>query len=136
MADVVIERDFPGSRAAVFEAFTRPESLQAWFWPPRFETEVAIDLRESGGYSVRSAPVGMGFSGNYRTLDAPESLAFDWRWDGEDRTTDVRIDLRPNGEVTRLHLIHSGFPTDEERDNHTQGWNDCLDRLVLRLHAE
>lgn len=117
----------------MFEAFTVPESLKAWFWPARFETEVTIDLRKGGSYSVRSAPMQMGFSGKYLEVAVPESVAFDWRWDGEDKTTDVRLGLRVDGGGTRLHVTHSGFPTEAERDDHIQGWNDCLDRLVLML---
>jgi uncharacterized protein YndB with AHSA1/START domain len=55
----------------VWRALTDPAALAAWFWPERFGTTVAIDLRVGGRY---------------------------------------RID-------------------DVGRDQHVQGWSDCLDRL-------
>ena len=127
--ELVIERSVPAGRERVFDALTRPESLKAWFWPPRFQTDVAVDLRVGGEYFLRSPSMAMGVEGRFHEVVVPESLAFDWRWDGQDLVTEVRLHLAPDPEATRLVLTHSGFATAADRDDHIQGWNDCLDRL-------
>lgn len=125
--------EFPAPRALVFRAFADPDELRAWFWPPRFGTASAVDLRKGGSYFLRSAVVGIGFSGRYIEVSAPTSLAFDWTWDGEPLTTSVRLEFEEAGMTARLCLSHSGFDTTKQRDDHVQGWNDCLDRLEIYL---
>jgi len=41
----------------------------------------------------------------------------------------VTIELTARGNDTDLDLRHERFASDDERDKHAQGWNDCLDRL-------
>ncbi|HEV3170608.1 MAG TPA: hypothetical protein VGZ32_09720 [Actinocrinis sp.] len=35
-----------------------------------------------------------------------------------------------------LTLVHERFDDDPSRDEHAQGWSDCLDRLPAWLAAE
>jgi uncharacterized protein YndB with AHSA1/START domain len=42
----------------------------------------------------------------------------------------VTFDLSADGESTRLLLTHEGFPADEARDHHNQGWTGSLERLA------
>ena len=58
-----------------------------------------------------------------------------WSWDGEDAETLVTIELAPGEDGTRLDLVHEGFADDSVRDEHVQGWSDCLDRLPGWLAA-
>jgi len=112
------------SAERLWRAFATTE-LAEWFWPRAFETVVSIDLRVGGEYRVSSAPMGMAVSGTFTAVNEPSALAFTWRWDGEDVETSVVITIE-GGAVT---VTHSGFATEEARDEHIQGWNDCLERL-------
>ena len=130
---LTLDRDLPADPETIFAAITRRDSLREWFWPPRFATEVEVDLRPRGAYSIRSGPVGIGVSGSFSRIDVPNLLAFTWRWDGEPNSTQVQVSLKAVSSITRLTLIHEGFSTVEERDNHIQGWTDCLNRLDALL---
>jgi len=128
-------RELPAPRPSAFRAFVDSDELRAWFWPSRFDVATAVDLREGGGYFLRSEVVGIGVSGRYVEVSAPQSLGFDWTWDGEQLTTSVRLEFEEAGSTTRLRLSHSGFKTPQQRDDHVQGWKDCLDRLEIHLAA-
>ena len=45
-------------------------------------------------------------------------------------TTTVAISLIPEGEKTRVRLVHTGLPADAVSD-HTGGWDHYLGRLAL-----
>jgi uncharacterized protein YndB with AHSA1/START domain len=90
------------------------------------------DLRVGGEYRIAAAAAGMAVGGSYREVEPPRLLAFTWRWDGEPDQTLVTVRLTAAGPYTELVLTHEGFAGDDQRDNHVQGWSDCLDRLAAR----
>ena len=119
----------------VWRAFTDPTALAAWFWPTRFATKAEIDLRVGGRYRIDAPGVGMAVSGVYLQIDPPARLAFTWRWDSDSEETVVNVDLVPTEAETELVITHDRFAGDSDRDNHAQGWEDCLDRLPGWLSA-
>jgi uncharacterized protein YndB with AHSA1/START domain len=135
-----IARVLPAPAATVFEAWTSPAPLTAWWWPPRFKTAVEIQLQVGGVYRIRSRGLGaeneIEVFGEYRSVDPPERLEYTWRWAGEQHETTVEAVFAERSDRTELRLTHAGFTSEQERDNHVQGWNDCLDRLVDYLQGE
>jgi uncharacterized protein YndB with AHSA1/START domain len=58
------------------------------------------------------------------------SLVYTWQWEGQgEAPRRVTVEIVECDDHTEVRLIHGGFATEEERDNHVVGWNDCLDRL-------
>jgi len=119
----------------VWRAFTDPTALAAWFWPTRFATKTEIDLRVGGRYRIDAPGVGMAVSGVYLQIEPPARLAFTWRWDTDSEETVVHVDFVPTETGTELVITHERFAGDSDRDNHAQGWEDCLDRLPGWLSA-
>ncbi|MGH9246183.1 MAG: SRPBCC family protein [Acidimicrobiales bacterium] len=136
---VRLVRRLPAHRDVVFRAWTDAERLAHWFWPPRFVTEVRVDLRVGGTFRIRSTglPAGenMGVVGRFLEVAVPERVRYTWRWEGEDDETVVTVDFREAGDGTEVELVHEGFASADERDNHAQGWIDCLDRLVTTIRG-
>jgi uncharacterized protein YndB with AHSA1/START domain len=120
----------------VWRAFTDPAVLAAWFWPQRYATTVEADLRVGGRYRIDGPGAGMAVGGEYVSVEPPSRLIFTWRWDGEAEETLVTLHLTPAGDGTALTLTHERFTDETDRDNHTKGWSDCLDRLQDRLQHE
>lgn len=119
----------------VFSAFTDPDVLVRWFWPRRFGTRFEGDLRPGGGFAIHAdgLPEGqdMGVTGVYQDVDAPARLTMSWQWTGETAVTHVAIELSAVGEDrTEVVITHSANPSTTDRDDHEQGWRDCLGRLV------
>jgi uncharacterized protein YndB with AHSA1/START domain len=62
-------------------------------------------------------------------------VVFTFGWDEPDhpipaRSTEVEITLIPDGDKTRVRLVHRSLPDDAVGD-HTQGWDHYLDRLAV-----
>ncbi len=121
--------DVAAPPARVWRALTDPAALAAWYWPPRFATEVRLDARVGGAFRIASPVVGMAAMGRVLEVQEPELLALTWRWEGEDLETEVGIVLTAVAGGTRVVVEHRGLPTETAADEHAQGWSDCLGRL-------
>jgi uncharacterized protein YndB with AHSA1/START domain len=134
MSELQIVRTLDARPEDVWRAFTTVEGLAGWIWPPSWETVAEVDLRVGGSYRITSAPNDMAVGGEFVEIDEPKRLAQTWQWEGEtDRTIVVVALLSSATGGTDLTLEHGGFAADEDRDEHVQGWNDCLDRLPTYL---
>jgi uncharacterized protein YndB with AHSA1/START domain len=130
VTSIALTRTFAARPEQVWTAFTDPDALTAWFWPARLRTTVSADVRVGGAFRIESVIGEMAISGQYREVAAPHRLVMTWRWDGEDTESLVTIELTPTDGGTELRLRHQQLADDQQRDQHEQGWNDCLDRLV------
>jgi uncharacterized protein YndB with AHSA1/START domain len=136
-AELLLERHLAAPPERVWRALTDPAALGAWFWPPRLEPAAEVDLAVGGRYRIAGPGAGIAVAGTYRELDPPRRLACTWRWDGEDAETLVAIELVSSADGgTELVLRHQGFADDATRDDHIQGWMDCLDRLPAWLASD
>ncbi|HKA25170.1 MAG TPA: SRPBCC domain-containing protein [Candidatus Eisenbacteria bacterium] len=135
-----IERILRARPEKIFDAWTKQEALIRWFAPAdEFKTRVLqLDLRKGGSYRIEMIdPSGTVHTaiGTYEEVTPPRRLVFTWSWaenpaDGESR---VSIELSVEGDGTKLVLVHEGLPTVDSREQHTHGWNGCLDRLARTL---
>ncbi len=128
-----IRRTLPAPVERVWRAFTDPGRLAAWLWPERMGTVAAIDLRPGGRYTLDAPGGGYGVFGEYQTVQPTSLLVFTWQWRGEEEATLVTVALAAAGPGTELTLTHERFADAAERDQHAQGWSDCLDRLPGHL---
>lgn len=126
-----LTREFDVDRTRIFAAWTDPGLLGRWFWPETFETRYSVDLRVGGEFRFSSPKMQMGVSGTFREVVADSRLVYTWAWDGDDRETLVTVEFADVSEGTRVTLVHERFDSAEERDQHAQGWNDCIDRLPV-----
>jgi uncharacterized protein YndB with AHSA1/START domain len=136
MSTLTLQRTLAAPPERVWHALTDPTALAAWFWPDSLRTVATLDPRPGGGYSI-AAPARMAVRGEYRVVEPPRRLEFSWQWEGETERTIVRLELSTVDDpehaggpaATALRLTHDLFPDELSRDNHIQGWTDCLDRL-------
>jgi uncharacterized protein YndB with AHSA1/START domain len=135
MSELIVTRTLAYPVDRVWRAMTDPVALAAWFWPQRFNPTAEVDLRVGGRYRIDGPAVGIAVSGEYVAVEPPHKLIFTWAWDGEDDETLVTVDLTATAGGTDVRLRHEKFGTDEQRDEHTQGWYDCLDRLPTWLSS-
>lgn len=133
MSDLEVRATVDAEPGIVWQDWTESAALTEWFWPPRLEATATVD-REAGVWRVRSDLAGIGATAKIRTWKAAARLRLTWRWDGEKAKTDVTVDLDASGSRTEVRVRQGPFSVDSERDEHQQGWTDCLARLVER-HA-
>lgn len=135
MTSLGIERVVDTTPEAIWTAFTDPTRLVTWFWP-HLDNTATIDLQVGGAYRFDGPKAALSVSGHYLEVARPLRLAFSWQWAGEERTSQVAVELHaePDG-GTLMTLVHIGLADRDERDSHIQGWSDCLDRLVAHLEG-
>jgi uncharacterized protein YndB with AHSA1/START domain len=135
-SEVHLQRTLPASPAVLWQALTEPDALGAWSWPQdKFGTVAEADLRVGGTFRIDAPKAGIGITGRYIEIAAAERLVMTWHWNDADDETLVTIDLSVGTDGTRLTVRQGPFPDDARRDDHVQGWSDCLDRLPAWLHA-
>ena len=140
-----LERSFQAPPEDVFDAWTNPEVLRRWWVVEEsWRTPVAeVDLRVGGRYRLSMEDPSSGARhtvlGEYRTVRRPELLVYSWSWESDDGRTGhistVTVEFRPEGERTKVVLVHSDLEDEGSRDRHGQGWSACLQSLQTRIFA-
>jgi uncharacterized protein YndB with AHSA1/START domain len=135
---VTITRVFDAPRQLVFEAWTNPDHLSAWFGPAGFDTPretVEIDARVGGRLNLRmvkrGAPVEYSLSYEIVELIEPELLVL--RSEpmpemGVHHHTITRIELHEDGGKTRMTVTDGPFSEPGARGA-SAGWETACDRL-------
>lgn len=130
-APIRIERMLSAPIEEVFAAWTDPESMSMWL-SPIGRADVEVDPRTHGRFRVVmvGGDISIEHSGEYLVFDPPRLLSFTWRspYTGPEPSV-VTVTLTPEGETTRLLLVHESLPA-EQVTPHEEGWGSILDRLA------
>jgi uncharacterized protein YndB with AHSA1/START domain len=128
---LVARRTIKASVSRVFDAWTSPEQLRAW-WGPRPVTcsDAEVDLRVGGKLRIVNAlPDGstVTIDGEFRVVEPPHRLVYTWQMGGESSLVTVTFAAR--GEATEVVVVHEQIPSEAVRESHESGWAGCLDGL-------
>jgi uncharacterized protein YndB with AHSA1/START domain len=129
MAELTREVVMDASPPTIFPFLTDPAKQVLWMG-----TTADLDPRPGGTYRVLVQGKHPGV-GEFVEVVPDRKVVFTFGWDEPDHpipagTTQVEITLIPEGEKTRVRLVHSGLPDDAVGD-HTGGWDHYLDRLAV-----
>lgn len=134
-----VTRSFQASRERVFEAFTGKEGVKVWFACPsnlRWLEEPLLDLRSGGRYrfTVGDGKNTWTIHGSYLEVNPPERVKFTWLWEqdpihGDSGDTVVTVEFKERGASTEVVLTHEGFSSERSRQEHDEGWAECLAAL-------
>lgn len=126
---IELERRVLAPMETVFAYFTDSARYTAWMG-----VEAELEARPGGIYRVR-VPQGHYAVGEFVEVEPPSRVVFTWGWEGDPEvppgSSTVTVTLTPDGEGTRVRLVHSGLPDPASMALHTEGWDRYLDRLVL-----
>jgi uncharacterized protein YndB with AHSA1/START domain len=129
MAELVREIMIAATPETIWPFLTDPERHTEWQG-----TVAEIDARPGGVHRVlvqgRHQAVG-----EYLEVVPLEKVVFTFGWDQEGHpippgSTTIEISLHPEGDKTRVRLVHRGLPDDAVSD-HTRGWDHYLARLTI-----
>lgn len=130
-----VRRTFAAPREGVFRAWTQAEELTRWF-APSDEWEVAVselELRVGGTYRIEMLHKGTLhlLTGTYREIVPPEKLVFTWRWEDVANCPEtlVTVQFAKVDQSTEVVITHEFFVSDEDRKNHAEGWQGCVERF-------
>jgi len=111
----------------VFEYFVDPASLVCWMGD-----HAILDARPGGRFILFFEERAV--EGRYVEIDPPRRVVITW---GRRRsatfppeTSTLEVTLMPEGNGTRVTIVHSGLPS-EELDRHVAGWCHYLARLAV-----
>jgi len=129
MAELIREVVMDATPATIFPFLTDPVQHVRWMG-----TEAELDPRVGGAYRVLALGTHPGV-GEFVEVVSDRKVVFTFGWDEPNhpipaRSTEVEITLTPDGDKTRVRLVHRGLPDDAVSD-HTQGWDHYLDRLAV-----
>jgi uncharacterized protein YndB with AHSA1/START domain len=131
---LVVRRTIRAKVERVFEAWTQPEHLRAWWGPrPVVCGGAEVDLRVGGHYRlVNTLPDGKAVTieGEFTEIEAPHKLVYTWRMGGGSlERSRVTVRFEPRGDSTEVIVIHDRLPSEAVRDSHEGGWRGCLEGL-------
>ena len=128
------ERRLRATREDVFDAWTSPEELTAWWDPAGVPlTHCEVDLRVGGTFTFVNAGHGPPFTGVYRVIERPSRLVFDALGSvgtitltADGGATHLRVEIRCASAAHLQQFVQLGVD---------QGTARTLDNLVARLDA-
>ena len=136
---LVINRTLNAPVEIAYQAWAGTTKIIRWFGPSDEMTGETpdFDFRVGGRYTLLLlSPTGDRHcvSGEYKEIIENQKLVFSWAWETTPaRVSQVTVTFRPDGDTTRLQLMHEQVVSDEVRDNHNRGWVPSLDRLVANI---
>ena len=115
----------------VWKAISNKDDLAKWFHPSDdYKLEVGHTFHMTGHHEGKDYPHTMTI-----TEIIPErKLGLDWFIEGDAGITKVTYELEPDGDKTKVKVIHSGFdkyPDGEaNRNDYNNGWEHVLNTLL------
>jgi uncharacterized protein YndB with AHSA1/START domain len=130
MAELVREIMIDATPETIWPFLTEPGKHIEWDG-----TVAELDPRPGGVYRVLVQGEHQS-AGEYVEVDPMKRVLFTFGWEQEGHpippgSTTVEITLQPDGDKTRLRLVHRGLP-DDASENHGRGWAHYLQRLAVR----
>jgi uncharacterized protein YndB with AHSA1/START domain len=129
MADLVREIMIDAKPETIWPFLTDPARHVEWMG-----SVADIDPRPGGVYRVLVGGQNYGV-GEYVEVVPLQKVVFTFGWEQDDHSippgsTTVEISLHPEGDKTRVRLVHRGLPDDAISD-HGRGWAHYLGRLAI-----
>ena len=134
MAELVREIMIDATPETIWPFLTEPGKHIEWDG-----TVAELDPRPGGVYRVLVAGQYQS-AGEYVEVEPMRKVVFTFGWEQEGHpippgSTTVEITLQPEGDKTRVRLMHRGLPDDAISD-HGSGWAHYLQRLAVRASGD
>ena len=129
MAELEREIMIDATPETIWPFLTDPTKHVEWLG-----TVAEIDPRAGGVYRVLVGGQHQS-AGEYVEVVREQKVVFTFGWEEENHpippgSTTIEISLHPEGDKTRVRLVHRGLPSDAVSD-HGDGWAHYLERLAL-----
>ena len=138
---VTVTRRFEASPETLFDAWLDPRSVGRWLFatPEGTMERVELDPRVGGRFLIaeRRGGVLAEHFGEYLEIDRPRRLAFSFAAVRDSGYTRVTVTIEPDGEGSRLTLVHEMDPRWAEYETRTrEGWTMILAGLAEALGGD
>jgi uncharacterized protein YndB with AHSA1/START domain len=133
-----VERRIAAPPEQVFDAWLDPKAVGRWLFatPDGTMEKVEIEPRVGGRFMIaerRGDELAEHF-GEYVEIDRPRRLVFTFATSVEETPSRVTVTMEPDGEATRLTLVHEmDAKWADYADKTRQGWTMIVDGLARTL---
>ena len=129
-----IRKTFPFDCTTVFDAWLEADAVRQFMCPhPGHVSHAEVDGRVGGAFRI-DMTIGehtLVHTGEYLEISRPDRLVFTWASPAtHGQPTQVELDFLDQDGQTELVLKHTGLPSAEMAQNHTEGWRSILDRMA------
>jgi uncharacterized protein YndB with AHSA1/START domain len=133
--DIRIVRLYDATPEEVFDVWVDPAARVRWYaHHPDDEVDAKTDLRVGGAWFVDFGRPGQRYRehGTFLEVDRPRRLVYTMTFtypDGRNFRTTTTVEFTDRDGKTELTLVDAGYPDEETRRGHEQGWPGFLDRV-------
>lgn len=136
--DFTLERVIDATPDELFDALLDPEGQEQWWGGPGEIVRTSCDLRIGGKAVIEWGPKGrlMRAEQTFLEIDRPHRIVYTETVVEPDSPTYecvLTFTFEAVEGKTHMKLVHTGFPSEEERDKHQRGTGIFLDRLEGHL---
>ena len=133
-----VSRHIDAAPERVFDAWLDPDQVGQWLFatPEGVMEKVEIDPRVGGQFLIveRRGGEAAEHFGEYLEIDRPRKLVFTFAALRGAGFTKVTVTIAPDGDGSRLVLVHEMDPQWAEYEDRTrEGWTKILDGLAQTL---
>jgi uncharacterized protein YndB with AHSA1/START domain len=115
--DLHLEFELPAKPPRVMQLLTDPGLIRRWSGG-----DAILEFREGGAFEMFD-----GWVKGTVLKTGDRELAYTWKltdWPEETEPTEVHYLLKDDEAGTKVVLLHTGFPDEEEMNGHKAGWAD------------
>jgi uncharacterized protein YndB with AHSA1/START domain len=132
VTSLTVRRRVAAPVARLWDAWTSPAALRAWWGPPGVRcTDAEVDLRVGGAYRIANLQDDgstVWIEGAFEVVEPPHRLVYTWRI-GDEPTSRVTVTFAAVAGGAEIVVHHDRIATPAKRDGHEAGWLGCLDGL-------
>jgi uncharacterized protein YndB with AHSA1/START domain len=137
---LVVRRRIQATSERLFDAWTSPEQLLAWWGPVGVRCTVAeLELFVGGRYRLgNELPDGqiIYIVGEFLEIERPVNLVYTWSTEGSGVEPEtVKVSFNAGDGETEVVIVHERIQDRSRRDEHEGGWMGCLDGLAEHVFA-
>ena len=132
----VIERVYNAPIEKVWKAITDKDDMKKWYFDlTEFQPQVGFEFSFEGGTEDRTYL----HLCKVTEVVPGKKLTYSWRYDGFEGISFVTFELYPEGDKTRLKLIHEGLETfpqnnpDFAKKNFATGWTEIIGESLKKF---
>ena len=74
--------------------------------------------------------------GTFTTVEPGKRVVYSWEWNKDGEVTQIEVNFYPTDTGTAVHILHSGFKTEEAAVAHDNGWDSYIKGLLAILEGE
>lgn len=132
---LALTKSYPVAVDRLYQAWVDASLVKSWMAPGAMRVgAVDINLSENGSYAVEMKDVSgevAQMNGKVLAVEENARLVLQWQWAHADHATEIEVSFRalPDN-ASEMHLIHRGFQSMDEMQNHQNGWKGCFEKLA------